>query len=103
MHLFKAGHSLSLVAASGGYSLVVVPGLHCNGFSCGARAPGCVGSVVWHTGLVAQRHMESSPTRDRTRVPGIGRQSLNHWTTREVPDTILSALHRLIHLILLVA
>ena len=101
MHLFKAGHSLSLVAASGGYSLVVVPGLHCSGFSCcGARALGCVGSVVWHMGLVAQRHMESSPTRDRTRVPGIGRQSLNHWTTREVPDTIL---HRLIHLILLVA
>ena len=27
----------------------------------------------------------SSPTRARTRVPGIGRRSLNHWTTREVP------------------
>ena len=27
----------------------------------------------------------SSPTRDRTRTPCIGRQSLNHWTTREVP------------------
>ena len=27
----------------------------------------------------------SSPTRDRTRNPCIGRQSLNHWTAREVP------------------
>ena len=104
MHLFKAGHSLSLVAAGGSYSLVVVPGLHCSGFSCcGARALGWVGSVVRHTGLVAQRYIESSPTRDWTRVPGIGRQSLNHWITREVPDTILSPSHRLIHLILLVA
>ena len=28
----------------------------------------------------------SSPTRDRTCTPCIGRQSLNHWTMREVPD-----------------
>ena len=27
----------------------------------------------------------SSPTRDRTRRPCIGRRSLNHWTAREVP------------------
>ena len=27
----------------------------------------------------------SSPTRDRTHVPCIGRWILNHWTTREVP------------------
>ena len=27
----------------------------------------------------------SSPIRDRTRTPCIGRWSLNHWTTREVP------------------
>ena len=27
----------------------------------------------------------SSPRRDRTCMPYIGRQSLNHWTTREVP------------------
>ena len=27
----------------------------------------------------------SSPTRDRTHTPCIGRQSLNHWTTSEVP------------------
>ena len=28
----------------------------------------------------------SSPTRDRTHTPCIGRQSLNHWTAREVPS-----------------
>ena len=28
----------------------------------------------------------SSPTRDRTLIPCIGRRSLNHWTTREVPS-----------------
>ena len=27
----------------------------------------------------------SSPTRDRTHVPCIGRRILNHWTTRKVP------------------
>ena len=27
----------------------------------------------------------SPPTRDRTLTPCIGKQSLNHWTTREVP------------------
>ena len=26
----------------------------------------------------------SSPTRNRTRTPGIGKQNLNHWTAREV-------------------
>ena len=32
--------------------------------------------------------MGSSQTRDRTRLPCIGRQILNHCTTREVPDII---------------
>ena len=31
----------------------------------------------------------SSPTRDRTLTPCIGRQSLNHWTTREVPALLI--------------
>ena len=39
-----------------------------------------------------------SPTRDWTHTPCIGRQSLNHWTTREVPvlstvDTIFKRMH----------
>ena len=28
----------------------------------------------------------SSPTKDQTHIPCIGRQSLNHWTSREVPE-----------------
>ena len=34
-------------------------------------------------GLVAPRHVGSSRSRDRTRVPCIGRQILNHYATRE--------------------
>ena len=40
--------------------------------NCGSRA-----------GLVAPRHVGSSQTRPRTRVPCIGRQILNHCATRE--------------------
>ena len=39
---------------------------------------------LWRTDLVARHHVGSSWTRDRTRVPCIGRRILNHWTTREV-------------------
>ena len=38
---------------------------------------------MWLTGQVALRHVESSQTRARTRVPCIGRQILNRCTTRE--------------------
>ena len=38
---------------------------------------------MWLTGPVAPRHMGSSQTRARTRVPCIGRQILNHCATRE--------------------
>ena len=37
------------------------------------------------TGLVALQHVGSSPPRDRTRVPCIGRWILIDCTTREVP------------------
>ena len=92
--VFVAVCGLSLVAASGGYSL-----LWCMGFSllwlllsqsmgsrrtgfssCGTRA-----QYLWHTGLVAPRHVRSSWTRAQTHVPCIGRRILNHWATREVP------------------
>ena len=75
---------------------IAVRGLsHCGGFSC------CRAWALWHTGfsscstqaqqlwrtdLVALRHVGSSQTRDRTRVPCIGRQILNHCITREVPE-----------------
>ena len=40
---------------------------------------------MWCTAFVAPRHVGSSQTRARTRVPCIGRQILNHSATREVP------------------
>ena len=39
---------------------------------------------LWHTGLAAQWHMESSWTGGQTLVPWSCRQILNHWTTNEV-------------------
>ena len=40
---------------------------------------------LWCTGLVAPRHVGSSWTRARTRVPCIGRWILNHGATRQAP------------------
>ena len=102
--VFIAVCGLSLVAMSGGYS-----SLWCVGFSLrwllllrstGSRHAGfssygtraqqlwLVGSraqaqQLWLTGLVALRHVGSSRTRARTRVPCIGRQILNHCAIRE--------------------
>ena len=70
--------------------------------SCGAQAPGHMGSVVlWHAvegselricGSLAQLPCGmcdlSSLTRDRTCVPCIVRWILYHWTTRAVPSFI---------------
>ena len=39
---------------------------------------------LWHMGLVAPQHVESSLTRDQTHAPCISWQILNHWPTREV-------------------
>ena len=39
---------------------------------------------LWRISLVVRQHMESSQTRDQTRVPCTGRRILNHWTTREI-------------------
>ena len=47
--------------------------------SCGMQA-----QQLWHTGLVTPRHVGSSQTTGRTPIPCIGRQILNHCTTREV-------------------
>ena len=46
-------------------------------------------SELWLTDLVAPRHVGSSQTRARTRVPCIGRQILNHCATREAPYYLL--------------
>ena len=102
--VFVAARGLSLVGASAGYS-----SLRCTGFSlwwllllwstgsrhicfssCGMQAQQLwlMGSRVqdqlWHTGLAAPWHVGSYQTRDRTRVPCIGRWILNHCPTKEV-------------------
>ena len=81
---FCGGHSL--VAASGGQSSSQCADLSLSRplllRSTGSRR---AGSVVWLTGLVAPRHVGSSQTRARTRVPCIGRQILNHCATWEAP------------------
>ena len=59
---------------------------HYRGLSwCGAQAPDAQAQQLWLTGLVTPRHVGSSQTRARTRVPCIGRQILNHCATREAP------------------
>ena len=62
---------------------------HYRGLSCcGAQAPDAQAQQLWLTGLVALRHVGSSQTRARTRVPCISRQTLNHCATREAPELI---------------
>ena len=57
---------------------------HAGFSSCGTRALERRLSSCDARGLVAPRHVGSSQTRARTRVPCIGRRILNHCTTREV-------------------
>ena len=87
---------LSPVAASGGHSSSRRGGRsssRCAGLSpsrlppprCGAQAPDAQAQQPWLTGPAAPRHVGSSQTRARTRVPCISRQILNHCTTREAP------------------
>ena len=78
------------VVAARGLSSCRMQALECTGFSsCGvwAQQLQCTGSgaqaqQLWRAGLVAPWHVGSSRTRDRTRVPCIGRRILNHCTTR---------------------
>ena len=70
---------------------------HCRGLSrCGAQAPDAQAQQPWLTGPVAPRHVGSSQTRARTRVPCIGRQTLNHCATREAPTLIFLIIYQLI-------
>ena len=77
LQLRQAGATLHRSARASHYH-----GLSC----CGAQAPDVQAQQLWLTGLVAPRHVGSSQTRARTRVPCIGRQTLNHWATREAPS-----------------
>ena len=54
---------------------------------CGAQAPDAQAQQLWLTGPAAPRHVGSSQTRARTRVPRISRQTLNHCATREAPGS----------------
>ena len=57
---------------------------HCRGLSrCGAQAPDAQAQQLWLTGPAAPRHVGSSRTGTRTRVPCIGRRTPNHCATRE--------------------
>ena len=49
----------------------------------GAQAPDAQAQQLWLTGPAAPWHVGSSQTRARTRVPCIGRQTVNHCATRE--------------------
>ena len=74
LHLRQAGATLHRGARAS----------HCHGLSCcGAQAPDAQAQQLWLTGLVALRHVGSSQTRARTRVPCIGRRILNHCATWE--------------------
>ena len=100
--VFVAVRGLSLVVASGGHS-----SLRCPGFTavaslvvehglqaCRLQELWPAGSraqvqQLWRTGPVAPRHVGSSWTRARTRVPCIGRQTPNRCTTREALQYLL--------------
>ena len=78
--VFLSAPGLSLVAAGGSFSLVVVHGLST-----------VVASLVAEHGLqefrlidlAVPKHVRSFVNRDRTRVSSVGRRTLNHWPTRE--------------------
>ena len=63
---------------------------HCCGLShCGAQAPDAQAQQPWLTGLAALRHVGSSRTGTRTRVPWIGRRTLNHCASGKPLPEIL--------------
>ena len=61
--------------------------LHYRSLSCcRAQAPDAQAQQLWPTGPAAPRHVGSSQTRARIRVPCISRQTPNHCATREAQD-----------------
>ena len=81
LQLRQAGATLHRGARASHYR-----GLSC----CGSQAPDAQAQQLWLMGPVAPRHVGSSQTGARTRVPCIGRQILNHCTTREAPTQFFS-------------
>ena len=80
LQLWRAGATLHRGARASHHR-----GLSC----CRAQAPDVQAQQLWLTGPAAPRHVGSSQTRARTRVPCIGRQTLNHCTTREALGVVL--------------
>ena len=77
LQLRQAGATLHRGARASHYR-----GLSC----CRAQAPDAQAQQLWLMGPVAPWHVGSSRTRARTRVPCIGRQTLNRCATREAPS-----------------
>ena len=82
---------LSLVGASGGYSLAAMHGVLIMGVSLGG-AHGL--QSVWAS--VVAIHRPTCPMAQETLLeeggtsgPGVGRRMLNHWTISEVPRIVL--------------
>ena len=76
---FIAACGLSLVAVSGGYTLLSWVGFSLPWLLDAEQGSRCLGSVIEvHLSLAALRHMGSSWTRDETSVPCIARRILNH-------------------------
>ena len=72
--VFTAAFRLSLLVASGSYSLVAVHRL-LNVVASPVAEHGLQGAgaqLLWHMGLRAPWHVQSSQTRDRTCVPCVG-------------------------------
>uniref|UniRef100_A0A8C6C880 Lin-7 homolog A, crumbs cell polarity complex component n=1 Tax=Monodon monoceros TaxID=40151 RepID=A0A8C6C880_MONMO len=68
---------------------------HCCGLSrCGAQVPDAQAQRPWLTGPAAPRHVGYSRTGAQTRVPCIGRRTLNHCITKEAP--VRSAFYQLL-------
>ena len=79
--VFVAARGLFLVAASGAYC-----SLWCSGSCCRARALGTWASVVVVHGLSCSVACGIFLDQGSNLCPLVGRQILNHCTTREVPD-----------------
>ena len=65
-----------LSSCSAGFSLQWLLLLQSTGSRAQAR--------LWHMGLAAPWHVQSSRTSDQACVPCIGRRVLSHWAIREV-------------------
>ena len=83
--ILVAACRLSLVAVSRGCPLAALHGFLVETASLVVehRLSSLHVQQLGRTGLVASWHVGSSQSRDQTRVRCIGRQILNHWTTRE--------------------